>query len=266
MLGRLHTTAIVNRTSRFLWTSAARSHVGRVREINEDAYLDQPDRGLWAVADGMGGHAIGDYASRKVMDTLSGIALPTSLEHYLADAKQRLQEANRHLREEAGNRKLHAIGSTIAMLLAWEGCCGVLWAGDSRIYLCRGGRLRLLTRDHSQIEDLIAKGLLARDDVANHPPKNFITRAVGALDALELDADTLQIEDEDIFLLCSDGLTNEVSEEEIRGALVPGKCRQASEALVDMALERGGRDNISVIVVHAEDLYSSDKTMLNPAL
>ena len=252
--------------SQFLWTSAGQSHVGRVREINEDAYLDQPERGLWAVADGMGGHAVGDFASRMVIETLSDIPSPISLLSYIADARERLQTVNQQLRAEAAIRKVQTIGSTVAVLLAYEGHCGYLWAGDSRIYLCRNGRLNLLTRDHSQLEKLKSQGQLNAEDAINHPAQNMITRAVGALDTLDLDEDTMEVNDEDVFLLCSDGLSNEVSEQEIRSALVPGKCRQASEALVNMALQRGGRDNISAVVVRAEDLYSSDKTMLNPAL
>lgn len=252
--------------TQFRWTSASRSHVGLVREINEDACLDQPERGLWAVADGMGGHAVGDFASRMVVETLSNVPSPNSLENFLADARERLQTVNQRLRAEAAIRNVQRIGSTVVVLLACDRYCGYLWAGDSRIYLYRNGRLRLLTRDHSTVEELKSRGHLTAEDAVHHPAQNLITRAVGAVDTLELDEEIVEVHDGDIFLLCSDGLSNEVSEQEISSALTPGSCRQASEALVDMALKRGGRDNISAVVVRAEDLYTSDKTLLNPAL
>jgi protein phosphatase len=252
--------------TQYRWTSASRSHVGLVRRVNEDACLDQPERGLWGVADGMGGHAIGDHASRTVIETLGSIPPQSSLPDLLAGARERLQSANRQLRAEAERRNLQTIGSTVVVLLACEGACGYLWAGDSRIYLFRNARLTRLSRDHSHLEALKARGQVTAEDSANHPSQNMITRAVGAEDALVLDEGRIDIQDGDMFLLCSDGLSNEVSEQEIAGALVPGNCRQAAEALVDLALERGGHDNISAVVVGVEDLYSSEKTMFNPAL
>lgn len=248
------------------WTSAARSHVGLVRAINEDACLDQPERGLWAVADGMGGHSVGDFASRMVIDKLSKVPSPTSLASFLANARKRLQFANQRLRAEAVARNVQRIGSTVVVLLAWDRHCACLWAGDSRIYLYRNGRLRLLTRDHSQIEQLKARGEVTSEEASHHPAHNIITRAVGAVDTLNLDEEIVEVDDGDTFLLCSDGLSNDVSEEEMRTALAPGNCRQASEALVDLALERGGRDNISAVVVRGEDSHGGDKTLFNPAL
>lgn len=248
------------------WTSAARSHVGLVRAINEDACLDQPERGLWAVADGMGGHSVGDFASRMVIEKLSKVPSPTSLANFLNDARKRLQTVNQRLRAEAVARNVQRIGSTVAVLLAWDRHCACLWAGDSRIYLYRNGRMRLLTRDHSQIEKLKARGEITSEEAIHHPAHNIITRAVGAVDMLNLDEEIVEVDDGDTFLLCSDGLSNDVSEQEMRTALASGNCLQASEALVDLALTRGGRDNISVVVVRGEDIYGGDKTLFNPAL
>jgi protein phosphatase len=248
------------------WISASRSHVGLIRQINEDAFLDQPERGLWAVADGMGGHTLGDLASRVIVETLSKMPPPASLASYIDDARDRLQAANRRLRSESALRNVPVIGSTVVVLLAYERHCAYLWAGDSRIYLCRHGRLMQLTRDHSRVEELKAMGTLSAEDALHHPAHNLITRAVGAADTLDIDGDTIEVSDGDMFLLCSDGLSNEVSDQEMRGALIPGDCEQAAQELLAMALEHGGRDNVSVIVVRAEDLYSSDKTELNPAL
>ncbi|CAM2151400.1 PPM family protein phosphatase [Pararobbsia alpina] len=252
-------------TSQFRWTSAARTDVGLVREVNEDACLDRPERGLWAVADGMGGHAVGDVASRLVVNTLGGIEPRGDLGHFVADARIRLLEANHLLRVEAASRQVQRIGCTVVVLMACERQCGFLWAGDSRIYRCRQGRLQLLTRDHSQVEQMKSMGQITEEEALHHPALHLITRAVGATDRLDLDEDMVEVADGDIFLLCSDGLSNEVSAREMLDTLARLDCREATETLVDLALERGGRDNISAVVVRAEDT-AGDKTLLNPAL
>jgi protein phosphatase len=238
------------------WTSASRSHVGCVRQVNEDACLEQPECGLWAVADGMGGHALGEFASRVAIKSLTDLPAAKNLTQCIADARERLQGANRRLRAEAELRDVPIIGTTIAALLASGRDCACLWAGDSRIYLYRAGRLKVLTRDHSQVEAARSLRLPNCDDTLHRPPANVITRALGAADTLEID----------IFMLCSDGLSNEVSEVAMEQALLPGNCRQASQALLELALQRGGRDNITVVVVHAEDLDSPDRTVMHPVL
>jgi protein phosphatase len=251
--------------------SAARSDAGRVRDINEDACLDMPLDGHWAVADGMGGHAVGDLASRLVIDLLGELRqLPADagMTRSLAFARVQLQNANRQLRDEAARRLVSRIGSTVVVLIACDRFCGYLWAGDSRIYLVRQGQLRQLTRDHSQVEELRQLGRLTEEEARHHPAHHIITRAVGATDTLELDDDALEVVDGDVFLLCSDGLSNELTDDEICAALTetrPLDCRRATDALVDLALARGGRDNITVVVAQAEDPLASDKTLLNPS-
>lgn len=257
---------IVTCASQFRWTSAARTDVGLVRERNEDACLAQPERGLWVVADGMGGHAVGDYASNLVVETLSRLALPHSLESLLDGARIALQQVNRELLEEAARRQVRRIGSTVVVLMACERFCGCLWAGDSRIYLYRDAHLTQLTRDHSRVEELKARGLITAEEAVHHPAHNTITRAVGANTALELDQTWVEVADADMFLLCSDGLSNELRDPEIASVLACGDCELAAQALVTAALGRGGHDNISAVVARAEDLYASDKTMVNPAL
>lgn len=250
----------------FRWTSAALSHPGLVRELNEDAYLDHPQRGVWAVADGMGGHTLGDVASRQVIAALEELRPPDRLEQFVATAEDRLQAANRQLRAEAAMRQVPIIGSTAVVLLARDGDCGYVWAGDSRLYLCRAGSLRQLTRDHSRAEELKSLGDPALSEAMAQRAQRTITRAIGARDTLELDAATLTVHDGDIFLLCSDGLSNEVSEAELRATLLSSDCRQAAQALITKALDRGGRDNISAVVVRADDFASNDRTIVNPAL
>ncbi|SNT38760.1 protein phosphatase [Noviherbaspirillum humi] len=248
------------------WTSASCSHVGLVRKINEDSCLEQPDRGLWAVADGMGGHTLGDLASRLVIESLNQLPPAPSLAKFMEDARDRLQTVNRQLRVEAANRNAHIIGSTVVVLLAHGRQCGYLWAGDSRVYLFRGGKLRQLSRDHSQIEEIRARCNIEEDDLLTRFARNLITRAVGVADALELDDDLISAEDGDMFLLCSDGLSNEVGEADMARLLAGRNCREAAEGLLELALRNGGRDNVSVVVARADDLYSIEKTVLNPSL
>ncbi|VXC74826.1 Protein serine/threonine phosphatase [Burkholderia sp. 8Y] len=250
----------------FRWTSAARSDVGCVRLVNEDAVLNSPERGLWAVADGMGGHAVGDLASEMVIQSLSTVSRSDGLAGVIAEARERLLHVNDELRAEASRRQVSRIGSTVVLLAARDGACAYLWAGDSRIYLFRNGRLAQLTRDHSHVEELKARGQLTAEEALHHPAQHLITRAVGALDTLDLDESSVALADGDTFLLCSDGLSNEVSEAEIASELAPGNCEIAAQRLLEIALERGGRDNISIVVAHAEDVLASDRTQVNPTI
>jgi protein phosphatase len=253
-------------TTQFHWTSASRTDVGCVRQINEDACVEMPDHGIWAVADGMGGHTAGDVASRMIVDALAGIVVPESLAALVAAARAELQTVNRQLRDEAAARRVRTIGSTVAALFASGNQCALLWAGDSRVYRYRDAHLTQLTRDHSQVEELKAQGYLTAEEALDHPAQHLITRAVGAADWLELDEGRVDVSDGDMFLLCSDGLSNEVDDAGIASALAEGDCSKATETLVEIALREGGRDNISAIVVRADDPYASDKTLVNPAL
>jgi protein phosphatase len=247
------------------WTSAARSDRGLVRSNNEDAVLDRPERRLWAVADGMGGHAYGEVASRMTVEALDALPPPASLHDAAAQACARLHELNAALLAEAAARHVPVIGTTLVLLLACGRACSCIWAGDSRIYLCRGGSLHQLTRDHNQFEQLQVQRHLSAADALAYPGSNMITRALGAAATLELDEMTVQVSDGDVFLLCSDGLSNAVDTDAMFAALAGGDCAQAAEALVKLALDAGGRDNISVVVVRADDV-GGDETVLNPSL
>jgi protein phosphatase len=249
-------------TSPFRWTSASRSHPGCVREINEDASLDQPEQALWAVADGMGGHTLGDFASSLAVQALMDLPAAEDLEQRVSAATKRLLEVNRRLRSEAQQRGVPLIGTTIAVLLAAGNLCSCLWAGDSRVYLYRAGRLRQLTRDHNHLEAARLRHVSSSDDTLELPRANLITRALGAQDTLHIDQVTLELLDGDIFLLCTDGLSNEIAELSIEQALLPGICSLACEALIDRALEREARDNITSVVVRAEDTSSPDQTIV----
>jgi protein phosphatase len=249
-------------TSSLHWTSASRSHPGRVRQVNEDACLEQSEHGLWAVADGMGGHTMGEFASGLAVQGLMDVPDTDDLGQRVNTVLERLQEVNRLLRAEAQRRDVPLIGTTIAALVAAGSLCSCLWAGDSRIYLYRDGRLRQLTRDHNQLEAVRSQHVSSSDDTLKLPRTNFITRALGAEDTLCVDRITVELLDGDIFLLCTDGLSNEVSEMLIEQALLPGLCRHACDELIDMALNHEARDNITAVVVRVEDLSSLDRTVI----
>lgn len=236
-----------------------------VRKLNEDACLELSSRGIWVVADGMGGHAAGDFASRSVVEALATLPEPTSLGEAVSAVHERLQGVNGRLAQEARRRREKVIGSTVVVLLAFGEHAVVVWAGDSRAYRFRNDTLQQLTRDHSQVEELVAQGLITRQQAQRYPGSNVITRAVGVTDLLELDSEMIDVREGDMFLLCSDGLYNEVGDGEIREALSTRDCQHAGRVLVEQALARGARDNVTVVVVQAQDEAQITRTRLNPS-
>lgn len=234
----------------YRWQSAVRTETGNVRELNEDACLDLSARGVWAVADGMGGHAAGDVASRLIVELLAQVRSHDRFSGLVDDVEDRVLDANARL--HAMSRQGYPpriIGSTIAVLLAFGGHCLSAWAGDSRVYRSRGGRLHQITRDHSEIEDLIASGQLEREQAESHPSSNVITRAVGGAPRFFLDLAVERLQDGDRYLICSDGLYRELALEEMAQRLEAGTCTEACERLLDTALERECADNVTAVVV-----------------
>jgi protein phosphatase len=255
-----------NDVTDFHWSSASRTDVGRVRRLNEDSVLDLPELGLWMVADGMGGHAAGDFASGAIVSALASIPPPASLGALIGEVRQRLQAVNRQLNEEARTRHEQVIGSTVVALLFFGTHGVVIWAGDSRAYRYRRGELIQLTRDHSQVEELVRQGLLAPDRVEGHPAANVITRAIGVAEFLELDSEMFTLAEDDTYLVCSDGLYRELDDNAIKACLALGDCRKSCDALIDGALARQARDNVSVIVVRMTDEQQTTRTQYNPSL
>jgi protein phosphatase len=246
------------------WTSASATHTGLVRRLNEDACLELPERGLWVVADGMGGHAAGDLASGMLVESLRNIARAGSLDDLSTEVRRTLQRVNRKLTQEARRRNQQIIGCTVAALLIHGRQAQCLWAGDSRIYLWRDHRLQQLTRDHSQAEELIARGLLNREQAGTFPGASAITRAVGVMERLELERLSLEVHDGDGFLLCSDGLYNEVEPQDFEPILTMPDCRSAVQQLIHRALQGKARDNITAVLVRIEQDQIT-KTQFNPA-
>lgn len=229
--------------------SASKSHVGMVRQVNEDACLDRPENGLWVVADGMGGHAAGDYVSSLIVDSLRNVAVGRSLDEYVAALKTDLLRVNAAVREETANRGVTMMGSTVVALVARDlrGVC--LWAGDSRLYRLRKGRLKSISRDHSYVQDLQDSGLLSEAEARVHPRANIVTRAIGVGAQLELAMVELLLMPGDSYLLCSDGLTKTVEDHEISEVLSHDEPGEIASSLVSLGLMRGAPDNITVIVV-----------------
>ncbi len=238
----------VARSGRF--QSSAGTHVGAVRSHNEDRYVNRPDLGLWAVADGAGGHQAGDVASAMIADVLDAIPLRLGAAQVIAEVRQRLAQAHRSLREEAARRGPGAIiASTVVVLLARDTHFACLWAGDSRAYLMRDGLLAQLTRDHSLLQELLNSGRITEEQAAGHPQGNVITRAVGADGELDLDKLTGQLLPGDRFLLCSDGLCKTLGEAEIAAILADASEDSATEALIRSALDQRVGDNVTAVEV-----------------
>ncbi|MDI1300727.1 MAG: protein phosphatase 2C domain-containing protein [bacterium] len=231
------------------WTSASATDVGAKRKINEDALLARPELGLWVVADGMGGHAAGDVASNAVIHPLQQIERDTGLPDFVDAVETAFMTVNQQLRDyardELGGR---TVGSTVVSLILSQRVGVCLWAGDSRLYRLRNGQLTRLSRDHSAVQEMVEAGAITQAEADRHPKSNVITRAVGGAETLCVDASVFSPEAGDTYLLCSDGLYNEVAEDSIRRKLsLPAE--EAISKLVDEALDNGGRDNISLVIV-----------------
>lgn len=225
------------------------SHVGNVRELNEDRFFSDADVGIWAVADGMGGHQAGDFASRTIVDGLATIPAAPSPAALEASFRESLERANDQIRAFTRQTGDGIIGSTLVCLLTYVDVYRCFWSGDSRAYLFRNNALSQLTRDHSEVQELIDRGLLSPEEAAHYPRRNVITHAVGIADQLRLDYVDGEIWPKDGFLLCSDGLTAHVGDEEIRAVMSHCKAREICHELVNLALLRGGSDNVTVNVV-----------------
>lgn len=234
----------------FKFLSVGRTHVGCVRTLNEDAFLNRPDIGLWAVADGMGGHEGGEVASAAVIEALSAVSNFTTAYAFRDAAAQALNDVNSRLLDLAADRG--TMGSTVVTLLAHEGHYACLWAGDSRAYLYRQGALKRVTRDHSIVQEMVDAGAISEERARVHPRSNVITRAVGARDDLGLESVFGPIHAGDRFLLCSDGLTGVITDREIAEAMIRAPLEAAAERLLDHALARGAPDNVSLIHIAAE--------------
>jgi serine/threonine protein phosphatase PrpC len=235
------------------WRSGACTDVGAVREVNEDALIEREDIGLWAVADGMGGHEVGDVASRMIVERLAMVESADRLSDFVDVVEQAVLEVNRDILDYADVMFDKAtMGSTLVTLVL-RGRVGVcLWAGDSRLYRLRNHHLTQLSRDHSHVQELIEMGTIRPEDAARHPNANIITRAIGVEEDSFVDINVFNAQIGDTFLLCSDGLHNMVPEEDLLRILGGRDTQQMAQELVQASLARGAPDNVSVVVVRGE--------------
>jgi serine/threonine protein phosphatase PrpC len=237
--------------------SYSRTHEGRVRTHNEDSHVARDDGGLWAVADGMGGHEGGEWASGRIVGELGRIDLALGYEDTCEEAAQAVTNANRQILAE-GKRRGKSMGSTVVMLVIEDRRYAVLWAGDSRAYLMRGGRLERLSRDHTQVQEMVTRGLMTADQAQGHPMGHVLSRAVGVQKGVEIERVEGEIQPGDIFLLCSDGLHGIVGEEAIAAHFAREAPEQALDQLIELTLERGAPDNVTGIAI-----WISEPTLLS---
>ncbi len=240
-----------------IFDTGAATHIGKVRHRNEDCYFVRPDVGVWAVADGMGGHEAGDLASRIVTEALGSIEAPTSAADLLARCEDSLLRANGRVREIRRQHHGRMVGTTLAVLLAYDRDYACLWSGDSRIYLVRSSRIAQVSRDHTEVQELLAAGTISPEEARTWAGRNVITRAIGASESPELEMEDGVLEPGDVFVICSDGLTSYVADEEILDCVSGRESQQACDALVLLTLERGAADNVTVVVVR----YQPDLTL-----
>jgi protein phosphatase len=233
------------------------SDVGRSRNHNEDFFEIAADGRLCVVADGMGGHGHGDLASRIAVDAIRGCVESGSSEPSSGLLQQAIHRAHEMLLERVeSDEDLLGMGTTAVVMLLEDSKAVVAHVGDSRAYRLRGGELEQLTEDHSWVNEQVRAGFLSQDQARSHPLKNVVTRALGGDSEIQVDVVDLETEPEDLYLLCTDGLTTMLRDEEIRDHLSEYGERSLEEVcrgLVGEANERGGLDNITVIVLAIEE-------------
>ena len=235
------------------WQSACDTHPGNRRKTNEDAVLARPELSLWAVADGMGGHAAGDVASHAIASALATLQPRATLTEMVDQVDDALCTVNQQLRSHAQTIcRGRTIGSTVVAMLARDHVGVVLWAGDSRLYRLRDGDLAQVTRDHNPIAELLDDGVITAQ-TALARETNIVTRAVGGHGQLFLDVAVFDIRPGDTFLLCSDGLYRELEHREIGEALGAEDVGMCVTQLMAESLARDARDNISVIVSRRDE-------------
>lgn len=228
---------------------SAKTHIGLVRSVNEDAILALPGLGLWAVADGMGGHQGGDFASQTVIDALAALPADLPPADLPAGIRDALHHAHAQIQHEAVRRG-HAIIGTTVVVLALSGAHFLcLWAGDSRLYRLRGDWLEMISQDHSVVGQLVAAGQMSWDEAEHHAQSNQITRAVGVGAVPEIEKRRGAVAPGDRFLLCSDGLTKYAGHATLERLMREAELDTLADELLRVALAGGAADNVSVIAV-----------------
>ncbi|UCH83008.1 MAG: Stp1/IreP family PP2C-type Ser/Thr phosphatase [Candidatus Latescibacterota bacterium] len=244
---------------------ASLSHIGLVRQRNEDALghyhpaedAIRDDKGsLFVVADGMGGHRGGEIASKLAVESIISTFYASRAKDPALALRDAFKEANNVIIEKSHEDvTLFGMGTTCTAMVIRNRSAYLAHVGDSRAYVLRNGELKQLTEDHSLVGEMVRSGIISDEDARNHPRRNVITRSLGTHDEISADipAKPFELCDGDIFLLCSDGLTSLVGQSEVRDAIAANSPRDACDALVGLANQRGGKDNITVQVIRVSD-------------
>ncbi len=240
-----------------IWNSSDYSHPGHSRKINEDAVFSDPRSGTWCVADGMGGHEQGGLASLLLVETIADAPIYGSLEQRVKEIQQRILRLNQALYAKGRdvisdhNGKRQIIGCTFVILISDGLYSTCLWAGDSRLYLLREDNLYQITDDHTVVNDLLARGVISKSDSENHPQSHIVTRALGAAEHVEFEKKTFAAREGDRYLLCSDGLYNELDSNDISEALSIEGSSNSCRVLIEKVLQTDATDNLTGCVINA---------------
>jgi serine/threonine protein phosphatase PrpC len=230
----------------------AQTDRGSVRENNEDSFAACPDIGIWAVADGMGGHERGEWASARLVEALQAVAPDEGFDGLLRACSDAVHAANAAIFAE-GSALGVRMGSTIVSLVIAGNQFGIIWAGDSRAYVLRDQTLHQLTRDHTQVQALLDRGMITPGDAQAHPMAHVLAKAIGVEPVVELEAIADTVAVDDVFLLCSDGLHGVLPHDELRELLGSGAPSECVGRLVARCLEIGASDNVTVVVIRVRE-------------
>lgn len=233
-------------------TSGGVTNTGHVRTKNEDSILLLDDESIWLVADGMGGHHAGDFASQTITRNMGLYKQQESLEDSVLLLEENILNSNAIIREKSTKLgKNTTIGSTVVCTYIWQNYLFTFWAGDSRLYRYRKNKIERLTDDHSYVEELVRMGKIEAKDAESHPAANVVLKAVGIDDELSMDFDYFELHNNDIFIICSDGLYKDLDENTIETIISDNQddMVELSQSLLSRSLDAGGTDNTSIITL-----------------
>ncbi len=239
--------------SQFNYQSYGLTNQGCVRDHNEDAFLESSDEGFWVVADGAGGHQSGDIASNLIVDNLAKLKRSRFFGSFVNKVRDCLQKVNLELIDKSGGEETKVlIASTVCVLIAQRSNIVCVWSGDSRIYLFREEKLTQLTRDHNRVNEFIKAGF-TREEAEKYPMAQHLTSAVGVTSPLYTETQSSEVLDGDIYLICSDGLFKELTDKDISDVLKQESLKYSASDLIDLAISRGATDNVTVLLVKANE-------------
>lgn len=224
------------------------THPGQVRDHNEDGWFVSEENGVWAVADGMGGHERGEWASAVVVQKLGQLLLDGEFEDCCRKIAGALHDANDAIQQESVTTGKQ-MGTTAVVLFVRERRFAVIWVGDSRAYLLRAGALHQLSKDHTQVQEMVDQGMITADEASVHPMRHVLARGIGAHVDVEVDVILDDVEADDTFLLASDGLHCCVTDHSIAATLAGSSLDDVTSELVNEALDQGAPDNVTVIAI-----------------